>query len=144
MLIRPMGFADLGDVKTLRAQLGYPSTLEQVTRRFDPISRDAQCALYVAEGASQRVLGWVYARGVLLMEADARAEIWGLVVDEAAHGQGIGRALMERAEAWAAERGYHTVSLRSNTIRHGAHRFYERLGYRNAKTSHIFEKSLDG
>jgi GNAT superfamily N-acetyltransferase len=139
-----MDLSDLKDVTTLCAQLGYPSTLEQVTRRFHPISQDGGCALFVAQGSENHILGWVYVRGVLLMESDPRAEVWGLVVDDEARGQGIGRALMERAEQWAAERGYHMVSLRSNTIRHEAHRFYERVGYRIAKTSHVFEKSLDG
>jgi GNAT superfamily N-acetyltransferase len=142
--IRPMDFPDVADVTALCAQLGYPSTLGQVMQRFHRISRDAECGLFVASRPDERILGWVYVRGVLLMEADPRAEIWSLVVDEEARGQGIGRALMQRAEAWAAERGYHAISLRSNTIRHEAHRFYERLGYRTSKTSHIFEKSLDG
>jgi ribosomal protein S18 acetylase RimI-like enzyme len=144
LLIRPMGFPDVADVTALCAQLGFPSTLEQVAQRFRRISSDAQCALFVAQGPEERILGWVYVRGVLPMVSDPRAEIWSLVVDEEARGQGIGRALMERVEAWAAECGYQAVSLRSNTVRHEAHRFYERLGYRITKTSHIFEKSLDG
>jgi GNAT superfamily N-acetyltransferase len=143
LLIRPMDFPDVADVTALCAQLGYPSALEQVAQRFHRISRDAECALFVAQGPEERILGWVYVRGVLPMVSDPRAEIWSLVVDEEARGQGIGRALMERVEAWAAECGYQAISLRSNTIRHEAHRFYERRGYRITKTSHIFEKSLD-
>src|SRR5437762_931890 len=112
-----MEITDLDGVTTLCTQLGYPSTLEQVTQRFRRISSDTGCALFVAQGSGERILGWVYVRGVLPMVADPRAEIWSLVVDEEARGQGLGRALMKRSEAWAAERGYHAISLRSNTIR---------------------------
>jgi len=125
----------------LTAQLGYPSPLDQITQRFRLISANGDCALYVAE-LDYAVAGWVYVRGVLLLEDEPRAEVWGLVVDERHRRQGIGEVLMRRAEAWAREAGYREVSLRSNVVRAGAHTFYHRIGYRIAKTSHIFWKAL--
>jgi hypothetical protein len=50
---------------------------------------------------------------------------------------------MERAEAWARERGCSIVRLSSSATRNVAHRFYESLGYMNIKTQYSFIKPLD-
>jgi GNAT superfamily N-acetyltransferase len=49
---------------------------------------------------------------------------------------------MAAAEAWARERGYARLTLRSNTIRTEAHRFYQDLGYTIVKSQHKFQKPL--
>jgi ribosomal protein S18 acetylase RimI-like enzyme len=94
--IRPMEEDDLPSVTALTTQLGYSSTLEAITQRYRAIVADDKCALYVGE-VDGTVAGWVYVRGVLPFEDDARAEIWGLVVDERRRRQRIGEALMRRA-----------------------------------------------
>jgi GNAT superfamily N-acetyltransferase len=94
-----------------------------------------------AEGGS--LLGWIHVSINRLVESDPDAEIRGLVVDEAARSGGLGRRLVEEAEAWALERGHGWISVRSNVIRDRTHRFYERLGYRRTKTQHKFRKQLD-
>jgi ribosomal protein S18 acetylase RimI-like enzyme len=139
--IRPMEDGDLPSVTALTAQLGYPSTLDVITRRYRSIVTSDECALYVAE-EDGAIAGWIYVRGVLLLEDDARAEVWGLVVDEQHRRQRIGETLMRRAEQWARDAGYREVSLRSNITRTGAHAFYQRLGYALTKTSHVFWKAL--
>jgi ribosomal protein S18 acetylase RimI-like enzyme len=139
--IRPMEEDDLPSVTALTTQLGYPSTLDAITRRYRAIVTGDECALYVAE-VDGAVAGWVYVRGVLLLEDDTRAEVWGLVVEEQRRRQRIGEALMRRAEQWARDAGYCAVSLRSNVTCTGAHAFYRRIGYSTTKTSHIFWKAL--
>jgi len=141
LTIRPMEERDLPSVAALTTQLGYPSTLEAIARRYRAIVAGEECALSVAE-VDGAVAGWVYVRGVLLLEDDARAEVWGLVVDEQRRRQRIGEALMRGAEQWARDAGYRAVSLRSNITRSGAHAFYRRIGYSTTKTSHIFWKAL--
>jgi len=88
------------------------------------------------------VVGWIHVEvyGTILL--DNVAEILGLVVDERWHGQHIGQALLRAAEAWAAERGCATVYVRSNVVRHGAHRFYLQNGFQQVKTSLTFAKTL--
>jgi ribosomal protein S18 acetylase RimI-like enzyme len=157
MRIRPMTRADAAAVAALVGQLGYPTTPERMAGRFDLLAGDTAHALFVAEVAGEPatgeplagesvagepLAGWVHVHGVLLLEADPRAEIWGLVVDAAHRGRGIGRALMDRAEAWARGRGYTEIRLHSNVVRAAAHRFYQDLGYRITKSSYVFEKSL--
>ena len=51
--------------------------------------------------------------------------------------------LVEYAETWAKEQQCSIVRLWSSTARAAAHRFYERLGYRNIKTQYSFAKPLD-
>jgi ribosomal protein S18 acetylase RimI-like enzyme len=139
--IRPMEERDLPSVTTLMTQLGYPSTLAAIASRYRAIVAGGEYALYVAE-VDGAVAGWVYVRGVLLLADDARAEVWGLVVDEQRRRQRIGEALMRGAEHWARDAGYRAVSLRSNITRTDAHAFYRRIGYATTKTSHIFWKAL--
>lgn len=60
-----------------------------------------------------------------------RANIWGMYVDPAARGQGLGRALVEAAVAHARERmaGVTQVDLCVVTAQEAAHRLYERCGF---------------
>jgi len=76
------------------------------------------------------------------VELDLYAEVGSLVVDQDQRGQGIGKALMDKAEAWARQCGITEVRLRSNVIRKEAHQFYEALGYERIKSQFTFRKAL--
>jgi shikimate dehydrogenase len=52
-----------------------------------------------------------------------------LVVDGAFHSQGIGTALMMKAESWALERGLHEIRLNVSGFNTPAQRLYEKSGY---------------
>ena len=136
--------ADAAALADLTTQLGYPATADELAERLETLdTRDG--ALIVAEAGDtrgeSRVIGWIHVRSLVLLTGP-HAEIDGLVVDEAFRGLGIGEALMNRAEQWAAERGQTQVYVRSNVIREGAHRFYARLGYERVKTSYTFCKTI--
>lgn len=141
LAIRPANVADFGRIAILCGRLGYPATEAAVRQRLVRILPDDRHAVYVAaeDGA---VVGWVHVFVRPLVVIDLHAEIGGLVVDEDHRGCGIGRLLMERAEQWAGEKGCEGISLRSNVVREGAHRFYERIGYENVKTSLTYRKVL--
>lgn len=146
MRIRSMRAGDAGEIAALCEQLGYPSTPAQVAHRFGLLAERPESAVFVAEdedeAADERIAGFVHVQGRLAVESDPRAEIAGLVVDAVRRGEGVGRALMEAAERWAADRGYDEVTLRSNVARERAHRFYQSLGYTITKSSHVFHKAL--
>lgn len=57
-----------------------------------------------------------------------RAWVEDLAVDPERRSEGIGRALMDAAKAWARERGATHLELDSALARTDAHRFYEREG----------------
>jgi GNAT superfamily N-acetyltransferase len=141
ILLRRADAQDAGRVAALSGQLGYPAAEEAVRERLRAIGQRADHAVFVAEAEGQ-VVGWVHVYAITTVESCAHAEIGGLVVDEAHRGRGIGRALMERAEAWARDAGLAAMRLRSNVIRAEAHAFYARIGYAPVKTQKVFEKAL--
>ena len=141
-LTRLMATDDAFAVASLSAQLGYPVSPATIAERLELISQSADHGFYVAE-AGGNVVGWVHIYGVRLLESPAFfAEIGGLVVDTAARRQGIGRALMAQAEAWAREHAFPEVRLRSGLHRTEAHEFYRSIGYALTKTSHLFRKAI--
>jgi ribosomal protein S18 acetylase RimI-like enzyme len=139
--VRPMRREDAAAVAALTTELGYPSTADDIGRRYDLINNREDGRVFVAD-AGNMVMGWIHVQTTQLLECDARAEIWGLVVSETVRGSGIGRRLVEAAEGWAHARGIAVVSLRSNQVRTAARGFYEHLGYTVTKTQNAFRKIL--
>lgn len=140
--VRQMRPEDAGAVATLVTQLGYTSSDDEIRRRYDLIKDRWDARLLVAQHAGSTIVGWLHVQALYLLESDARAEIFGLVVADTARGTGVGRRLMEAAEEWALLRGLGVMGLRSNRLRTGAHGFYEHLGYKVVKTQNAFRKHL--
>ncbi len=140
--IREARISDAPNLAPLAGQLGYASTPEEVAARLPEILADSEHIVFVAERKGGQLAGYVDAFLFRTVASSVRAEIAGLVVEEASRSQNIGRMLMARAEDWAREKGCSECGLRSNVIREGAHRFYENLGYRVNKTQKSFRKKL--
>ena len=140
--VRAMTAGDAERVAALSGELGYPSTPAQIVERFRAMQEHPEASVFVSTDPDGRVRGWIHVYGHRQMESDRAAEIGGLVVDAESRGQGHGRALMAAAEAWARERGYERVTLRSNVVRAEAHRFYQNLGYTIVKSQHKFQKPI--
>jgi GNAT superfamily N-acetyltransferase len=134
--------ADAAAVADLATQLGYPATDLAVGRRYDLIKDRPDASLFVACDEEDRVCGWIHVQATYLLEANPRAEIWGLVVSERARGGGAGRALVEAAEEWTVRQGFDVITVRSNIVREKARGFYEHLGYKVIKTQNAFRKTL--
>lgn len=56
-------------------------------------------------------------------------------------GEGLGRAMMDAAEAWLLARGIWKIQLLVRADNARAHGFYERLGYRDTETT-CFQKVI--
>ena len=136
-----MAASDADRVAHLMTQLGYPSTAQQIAQRFERIDGQSNQALFVADDEGQ-VVASVHVAVNPYLENDASAEILGLVVADGYRSQGVGKALVSAAEAWAAALGCGVMRVRSNTIRTRAHAFYDRAGFQRVKTQLCFEKSL--
>lgn len=143
MEIRKAVLPDITAIADLSAQLGYPTDEEQVHSRLSEILNKTDHSMWVAELEDGAVVGWVHVMRTLVPEIDPFAEIGGLVVDSDNRSQGIGKALLERAESWARENNLTSLCVRSNVIRSRAHQFYEQAGYVIIKSQHVFEKKLD-
>jgi ribosomal protein S18 acetylase RimI-like enzyme len=141
-VIRQMLPEDADAVARLTCQLGYPATEAEIKRRFDRIKDRWDARLFVAKQPELPIVGWIHVQATYMLEADARAEIWGLVVAEGAQGLGVGRALVEAAEEWALRLSLDVVVVRSNQLRVQARGFYEHLGYTVTKTQNAFRKTL--
>jgi GNAT superfamily N-acetyltransferase len=102
---------------------GEARTLRDVFESPDDGSR-----LLIAE--SDRRLGFALLeelRDYFTLERHGHVGI--LAVTEEAEGTGAGGALMRAAEAWARERGYHTLTLNVFSTNDHARGFYEHLGF---------------
>lgn len=140
MHIRKASPEDAAVLADLTTQLGYPSTPEQVAARLATLGGPDH-AIFVGED-DEKVTGWIHVLARRHLETDPFAEIGGLVVDETCRGRGAGRELVAAAVAWARERGFGELRVRSNVVRADAHRFYEREGFQRRKTQAVFFRPL--
>lgn len=94
----------------------------------DAIDSDDACVL-VAEERGGALIGicTIY-QDLDSVRFGSRAWVEDLAVDPARRSQGIGKALLDAAKAWARERGATHLELDSAIARTDAHRFYEREG----------------
>ncbi len=141
MIIRPMQASDVERVADLTTQLGYPATGSDIARRFDRIRGEQNHAVLVADEGGTAI-AWIHVTVHPYLENDASAEIMGLVVADGHRGRGIGKALVDAAESWAAAQGCRALRVRSRIVRERAHAFYERSGFHRIKTQHCFEKAI--
>jgi GNAT superfamily N-acetyltransferase len=148
---REAGRADAAALASLSGELGYPVSAAEMEERLEATARYPDHAVLVAcdaDGAAvpgapaQPVIGWIDVGVVFHLQSGRYCEIGGLVVTAPARGKGTGKALVAQAEKWAAAKGLTRVLVRSNAVREGAHRFYVREGYRQTKTSAVFEKTV--
>ena len=142
LVIRGMKPADVATVAELAGQLGYPTSAGDLQRRYELIKDRRDARLLGAQRGDEHLVGWLHVQAVYMLESEPRAAIWGLIVSEQARGSGVGRALVEAAEAWALQRGLTQMAVNSNVIRTEAKGFYERLGYAVTKTQNAFRKVL--
>lgn len=142
MTIRPMLVSDAKAVSNLSGQLGYPMEASQTEERMLLILAQPDQALFVVD-CDGEVAGWIHLTiSHPLVAATSNVEIAGLVIDERFRGQGFGKALVKKAEAWTLEQGLFDLKLRSAMKRTEAHRFYQDLGFSISKTQARFEKNL--
>ena len=140
LIVRGAQSEDVDALANLMTELGYPTSSEQMRRRFEGISADPSYATLVAEREG-KVLGMVGLRVERLYESDGNfARIMALVVGSEHRGRGVGRTLISAAEDWARRRGATDVMLTTHKRRTDAHRFYRSMGYE--ATGYRFYKPL--
>ena len=137
--IRPIEPRDASAAAELSAQLGYPTTAEEIRERITTLAPTQ--AAFVAELDGQ-VVGWIDVALTFHLQTPPYALIGGLVVKDGVRGLNIGKRLCQQAEQWSREQGVSLIRVTSRTTRTDAHRFYLRDGYSDVKTSRVFEKRL--
>jgi GNAT superfamily N-acetyltransferase len=141
LLIRRLTTDDAEAAAELSSQLGYPCLAGDLRERIEELSHAADRVAFAAVVDGQ-IVGWIDAAMERHLQSPASAVIGGLVVREEMRGQGVGRRLCIEVEEWARSKSVPLVRVRSQIKREDAHRFYLRDGYREVKTSLVFEKLL--
>jgi (aminoalkyl)phosphonate N-acetyltransferase len=139
--IRRLTVDDAEAAAELSSQLGYPSSPGDLRKRIEELSHTTDRVAFAAVVDGEMV-GWIDAAMERHLQYAASAVIGGVVVREEMRGQGVGRRLCIEVEEWARGKSVPLVRVRSQIKREDAHRFYLRDGYRQVKTSLVFEKPL--
>ncbi|HZN55013.1 MAG TPA: GNAT family N-acetyltransferase [Candidatus Polarisedimenticolaceae bacterium] len=129
MIVRAPKPSDRPALASLLGELGYPSSEAQVEERLRRLEQRDDVVTLVAE---EDVIAAGFATVIVLpvFHADPPVAIlMALVVGATHRGRGIGRTLVTEAEIWARSRGADRMTVASGLARHGAHAFYEKVGY---------------
>ena len=87
-------------------------------------------AVFIAEDADGTALGLIHLHAATEhYEREEHGHVEELIVAPGGEGRGVGRALMEKAEEWARERGYRWLTLNVFAQNLRAREVYKRLGY---------------
>ena len=125
-----------------RKDLGYAECrLEIVENQFAGLDNSRE-AVFVAEADSGRIAGVIHVEKYNVLYFPTMANILGLAVAADYRRQGIGAALLKRAEEWARENGACSMRLNSGESRKQAHEFYRAQGYTDDKKQLRFIKEF--
>lgn len=138
--------------------LGYAEcTLEIVEKQFAGLDKSRE-AVFVAEvectdshdgsydsspdTSPSPIAGVIHVEKYNVLYFPTMANILGIAVSADFRRQGIGSALLKRAEEWARENGAGSMRLNSGESRKQAHEFYRAQGYIDDKKQLRFIKEL--
>lgn len=161
--IRQAAASDIPAMNELfRKDLGYAEcTLKIVEKQFAGLDNSRE-AVFIAEAESTdasgeshddspdvtsdarlfRIAGVIHVEKYNVLYFPTMANILGIAVAADFRRQGIGSALLKRAEKWASENGAGSMRLNSGESRKKAHEFYRALGYIDDKKQLRFIKEL--
>lgn len=115
-------------------QKRYPPEETDFTPYLTDPDKTAFFADYEGKLAGQIIL-WKYWNGYAYVED--------IAVDVAFRGRGVGRALMDRAVAWARERALPGLMLETQNVNVAACRFYARYGFTLGGFDRYLYRALD-
>ena len=132
--------SDAPELARLFTTLGHATVATDVAARWPQWATAGNSALVAVR--SDGVLAGVVTLHQMLVLHRPRpvGRITALVVDASARGQGLGRALVDAAEAAFSDAGCGLLEITSNVRLNEAHTFYRHLGYE--ETSVRFAKVL--
>lgn len=142
LTIRHVEIGDAIAVAELSEQLGYAASAEEIRQRIEAMRPFREDHLVLVACTGDEVVGWIGAEIARHLQSAPHMLITGLVVKDRARSLGVGKQLCEAAEEWSRRKGISIIRVTSRMTREQAHRFYRREGYRQIKTSAVFEKIL--
>jgi GNAT superfamily N-acetyltransferase len=142
LLVRNIGLEDAVAVAELCGQLGYPASALEIAERIKALLKRTEDQVAFVGCLYGEVVGWIEASIVHHLQSVPHALIGGLVVKDGVRSLGVGRRLCTEVEIWSRGKGMSVLRVTSRMTREAAHRFYLRDGFRQTKTSAVFEKVL--
>lgn len=136
---------DISSILPLMSQLGYPSSLEELTTRLKKFINNDGYGVAVASLNNEIVGVIAWSKSMLFVSDKIRIHVEALVIDENYRGQKIGKRLMEYLEEKAKKYYQVLVDLTSGYRRakDGTHAFYENLEYKCGESAGAyFRKEL--
>ncbi|NPV86879.1 MAG: GNAT family N-acetyltransferase [Anaerolineae bacterium] len=111
-----------------------PNTAPPNKAELTAILHSGCTTLLVARDCQGKIIGTL-ALAIFRTPTGIHSWIEDVVVDEAARGQGIGKALTQSAITLAKEKGAKSVNLTSHPRRQAANRLYQRMGFQQRETN---------
>jgi GNAT superfamily N-acetyltransferase len=140
-MIRRAEPRDAVALSALIDQLGYAATPDEVASRLAEMEAEGRAVLVAEQDG--RAIGCLSTSVMRVLHRPAPVgRISMMVVDAGYRGRGIGAQLVRAAEEALAAQHCYMVEVTSRFSRTDAHRFYERLGYR--QTSVRLARTLAG
>jgi len=143
--IRNLTVDNISAILPLMSQLGYPSSVEELTARFSNFISINGYGVAVAS-LNNNIVGLIaWSKSVLFVLDKTRIHVEALIIDENYRGQKIGKKLVEYLEEIAKKYSPVLVDLTSgyHRAKDGTHAFYENLGYKSGESAGAyFRKEL--
>jgi GNAT superfamily N-acetyltransferase len=131
VLIRNAHTDDLEEITALMTDLGYPTTQQEFTARFEKITAHPDYRTIVAV-LNDEIVGMAGLSKNIFYEMNGMyMRILAFVVKREARNLGIGKILIGASEEWARQEGLNAVVISSGNReeREAAHVFYKKMGY---------------
>jgi GNAT superfamily N-acetyltransferase len=127
--IRDARIEDADALAILLTQLGYPQDSSFVIQKLKELADRETAKVFVAE-LDGSVAGFLSFDSEPAFHRNGRiGTITAMCVLENMRGNGIGRQLIEHAEAFAKQSGCVRIAVASGIQRHETHKFYLKMGY---------------
>ncbi|WP_295890685.1 GNAT family N-acetyltransferase [uncultured Vibrio sp.] len=134
-IIRFASESDAAGINKVSEHLGYSQlSSTESTTKLQELLNSPQDQVFVAEWQG-RIIGWLHLFYARRLASDNFFEIGGLVVSPDSRGYGIGRALVQYAQA----ENLGKFRVRCNEKRLDAHKFYESIGFDSSKVQRVFQ-----
>jgi GNAT superfamily N-acetyltransferase len=137
--IRPARQPDIPALALLMTELGYATTEADMQQRFALLQSNANYATWLAV-CDTTIAGMIgLLKNIYFEKNGIYVRIGALVVHAAYRNKGIGKLLIGKAEAWAAELGAREILVNSGNRaeRKVAHAFYQQLGFEPKTTGFV-------
>ena len=140
--IRRAESADSPGIAACLNSLGYATSTESVATKLSMLARSSADTVFVAIDPTVGALGVVSVHVLPLFHAPGNlARLTALVVLESHRGKGVGRALVNAAEAFAWQHDCRRIEVTSGDHREDAHAFYNQMGYQTDERRFIKHRS---